>query len=292
LPNSGNPFVEREGSAQQAENSDMNKEELYKLYKEWGLIKPEEDKGGWHPYIRTGLSFDSRDVVTNPNKGIFADAFLTYSAAFGDLSTYNNLVLNVDFRHYVSLVKGGRLNLAYRLCAQNVIAGHSPYYADNYFNVLEYTRNIYDALGGKNTFRGVLRNRILADGFLFASIELRSKIWFFDIGRQHFYIGLSPFFDAGMVTQPREVDEQMVRTSFAVNKRIPGTQSYIMRDKSIDEFFDFSSSSVYRPHFSAGLGIRAAMNENFVLAIDWCMPFDRQDNSKWANFYVGFGYLF
>jgi len=283
-------------------NLPMDQTELYRLYKEWGLISKNEDKGGWHPYVRAGLTFDNRNAVTNPSKGIYADAYLTYSAAFGDMVDYDYLGLNVDFRHYVPIVKD-RLTFAYRICAQNVVAGKSPYYANNYLNAVELTRNIFDGLGGKNSFRGVLRNRILADGILYGTLELRSKIAFFDIGRQHFYFGMVPFLDFGMITQARDLDMAMVAQNFKHYKDIPGSQTYIVTHpkqtqsspdasrKTLQDFFDMDAN-VHIPHFSAGLGLRVAMNENFVLSVDWAMPFDKQDNNKWATFYVGFGYLF
>lgn len=276
--------------------------ELYKLYKEWGLISQAEDKGGWHPYLRAGLAFDNRNAVTNPSKGIYTDAYLTYSAAFGDQKEFNYLALNIDFRHYVSIVKN-RLTFAYRICSQNVIAGRSPYYADNYLNAQELTRNIFDGLGGKNSFRGVMRNRILADGILYGTVEFRSKLAFFDIGRQHFYFGLVPFLDFGMITKARDLDMAMVSAKFESFKNIPGSQTYIVTHpeqtksspqataKTLQDFFDLDAN-VHTPHFSAGLGFRIAMNENFVLSIDWAMPFDKQDNQKWSNFYIGVGYLF
>ena len=54
---------------------------------------------------------------------------------------------------------------------------------------------MYEGLGGANSLRGIMRNRILANGFAYANVELRTKVVKFDIGRQHFYIGLAPFFD-------------------------------------------------------------------------------------------------
>jgi len=272
--------------------------ELYRLYKEWGLISTNEDKGGWHPYVRAGLTFDNRNAVTNPSRGIYADAYLTYSAAFGDLKDFNYVGLNVDFRQYVPLVKN-RLTFAYRVCAQNIVGGKSPYYMNNYLNAVELTRNIFDGLGGKNSFRGVLRNRILADGILFGTLELRSKLAFFDIGRQHFYFGVVPFLDFGMITQARDLNETLVKTAFNHYKDIPGSETYKSthqtgqekRPDQLSSYFDFSAN-IHKPHFSGGLGLRVAMNENFVLSVDWAMPFDKQDNNKWATFYVGFGYLF
>ena len=49
---------------------------------------------------------------------------------------------------------------------------------------------------------------------------------------------------------------------------------------------------VYLPHMAAGLGLKIAMNENFVFSVDWAMALDKRDNAKWANFYIKMGYLF
>lgn len=257
---------------------------LYEKYVNWGLIKPNEAHGGWHPYVRAGVTYDTRDARSNPTKGIYADAFFTYSAAFdtknyGNQTEYNNLKFNFDFRHYVPLYKD-RITLAYRIGTQNVIAGKSPFYMNTYQNVLFIQRVLYEALGGGNSLRGVLRNRVLANGYAFATIELRTRVVNFDIRRQHFFIGLNPFFDIGMVTQPYELDEADVRTRLAADGLNP------------DDYFNFDRKAVYRPHMAAGIGLKIGMNENFILSVDWAAPFSKQDNGILSNFYVKMGYLF
>jgi hypothetical protein len=52
------------------------------------------------------------------------------------------------------------------------------------------------------------------------------------------------------------------------------------------------NSKIYLPHMAAGVGLKVAMNENFVLSVDWAMALNKQDNAKWANFYIKMGYLF
>jgi hypothetical protein len=42
---------------------------------------------------------------------------------------------------------------------------------------------------------------------------------------------------------------------------------------------------------SAGLGVKIAMNENFILSVDWAAALDKQDG-KLSNFYIKMGYLF
>ena len=89
----------------------------------------------------------------------------------------------------------------------------------------------------------------------------------------------------GMVIQPNPIDEAKVRESIATNdpdfdiNRLP-------------EYFDWDPKKIFLPHFSAGMGLKIAMNENFILSVDWAMPLKEQDGAKKANFYIKMGYLF
>ena len=267
-----------------------NVEGLYEKYVKWGLINPAEAKGGWHPYLRAGLTYDSRDQRTCPTKGIYADAFFTYTAAFGEQAKagYNHLQFNFNFRHYVPIYRD-RVTFAYRVGTQNNIAGSSPFYMNTYLNTLFIQRVMYEGLGGANSLRGIMRNRILANGFAYANVELRTKVAKFDIGNQHFYIGLAPFFDLGVITQPYTLPNDVVQKYIDDGDPLKlELYDYFMLDSN----GNIDQSKVYMPHMAAGLGLKVAMNENFVLSVDWAMALDKQDNAKWANFYIKMGYLF
>lgn len=276
-------------------------EGLYEKYVKWGIIDPNEANGGWHPYLRVGLTYDSRDQRTCPTRGIYADAFFTYTAAFnakyGQQATagYNHLQFNFNFRHYVPIYRD-RVTFAYRLGTQNNIAGNSPFYMNAYLNTLFIQRVMYEGLGGANSLRGIMRNRILANGFAYANVELRTKVAKFDIGKQHFYIGLAPFFDLGVITQPYELDGTAIQKAYAADNdllKLPLDGYFSMRESEENSnFFILNSKSTYLPHMAAGLGLKVAMNENFVLSVDWAMALNKQDNAKWANFYIKMGYLF
>ena len=284
-----------------------NVEGMYEKYVKWGIIDQNEAKGGWHPYLRAGLTYDSRDQRTCPTKGIYADAFFTYTAAFNAKygmqadAGYNHLQFNFNFRHYVPVYKD-RLTFAYRIGTQNNIAGKSPFYMNTYLNTLFIQRVMYEGLGGANSLRGIMRNRILANGFAYANVELRAKVVKFDIGKQHFYIGLAPFFDLGVITQPYKLDEATIKQRHALDYLESNTLALIDRSvvptMTLDKYFaldangDIDQSKVYMPHMAAGLGLKVAMNENFVLSVDWAMALNKQDNAKWANFYIKMGYLF
>ena len=263
-----------------------NIEGLYDKYVKWGIISPEEATGGTHPYLRGGVVYDSRNKQMNASKGIYADAFLTYSAAFGNMKDYNNLKLNAVYQHYVPVYKD-IITFAYRVGAQVLLFGENPFYMDNYWNMLYYQRVLYEAVGGGNSVRGLIRNRVTSDGFGYATAEFRFKVVKFDIARQHFYIALNPFIDMGVVLQPNKIDEAKVRANF-MNDDDPN-----LADKQLSDFIKFGKDAkIYHPHSGAGMGMKIAMNENFVLSVDWAFPLFKSDNHSMANIYVKMGYLF
>ena len=207
--------------------------------------------------------YDSRDREQNTHKGIYADVFWTYNAAFGEDKGFNNLLFNAAFRHYVPVYKD-KITFAYRVAAQMTVPGNSPFYLNNYYNNLFIQRAIYEGLGGGSTMRGVLRHRVTAPGYAFANVEFRFNLFKFDVKKEHFFVGLNlaqndPDFDLN----------------------------------DLDNYILFGDQAqVFRPHFAAGIGLRLMMNDNFVLAIDWAAPFDRRDNHSLSSFYVKVGYMF
>ena len=139
----------------------------------------------------------------------------------------------------------------------------------------------------------MMAHRILANGFAFANIEFRFRVVNFDIGRQHFYIGLNPFFDLGIVTQPYNLDELVrIHTHGLYQTLAESFDAHHDPDEQFSDYFSTDPKDIYRPHMTFGVGLKIGMNENFVLSADWGMPIDRQDNNKLANFYVKMGYLF
>ena len=241
---------------------------LYDKYVKWGILSPAEANGGWHPFVHGGLSFDNRDRQQNTKKGMNVDLFLTYYAGFGEDKDANSLIFNASFRHFVPVYKD-KITFAYRLATQLDVAGNAPFYLNNYYNNLFIQRVLYEGLGGGNTNRGILRNRIASKGYAFANAD-----------------GLNPFVDMGLVLQPYRLDKINILDNIAKNDPdfdLENLPDYIVFDES---------KNVYRPHFSGGLGLKVMMNDNFVLSVDWAVPFDKRDNTGMANIYVKMGYMF
>lgn len=247
---------------------------LYDKYVDLGLISEAEKNGGFHPYLHAGVTFDSRDRQQNPKRGIHADAFFHYTAAFGELSEYNNLKFNAAWRHYLPILPE-RLTFAYRLGTQLDVAGTAPFYVNTYMNQLYLQRVLYEGLGGANSCRGIMRNRILADGFAYANLELRLQVVKFKVGKELFYIGINPFLDGGMVLQERSMDIQNDNPQYTT-----------------DQDIDFLQPDLNKLHLAAGCGLKVAMNDNFILSVDWARALDVQDNAKPSNLYIKMGYMF
>ena len=98
------------------------------------------------------------------------------------------------------------------------------------------------------------------------------------------------------MTQPLKLDELVELHTGGLYHSLKESMTAngeVMSDYfQVDQNGNLDNSGIYRPHMTAGLGLKIGMNENFVLSCDWAMPFDKQDNAKWANFYVKMGYLF
>ncbi len=254
---------------------------LFDRYVDLTLIRADEASGGAHPYLHGGITFDTRDRQQNPRRGIHADAFLTYYAGLGNMSGYNNLKFNAAWRHYVPIIEN-RLTFAYRIGTQLNVSGECPFYLNTYLNQLYMQRVVYEGLGGANSVRGIMRNRILAPGVAFANIELRTQLFKFNVGKNQFYVGLNPFLDAGMVVQSYY---SVVNDPEKIILR-PIDDAYTIDPSCLDD------SRLHDLHLGAGCGLKVAMNDNFVLSVDWATAFDHQDNSKFSNLYIKMGYMF
>jgi outer membrane protein assembly factor BamA len=139
-----------------------------------------------------------------------------------------------------------------------------------------------EGLGGSQTLRGVLRNRVIGDAFVLANVELRWKPLYFTLFKQDCYLGLNGFFDAGKVTKsislPDDLQERFNNSDI---------MNLIYTE---DSFYDYFKIDTEQIHMSAGVSVMLAMNRNFVIAIDLGKAFNEQDGN--IGFSIGLNYLF
>ena len=241
---------------------------LWDNYVKYGLLNPAEVNGGSLTFLKLGLIYDTRDNEAAPNRGIWSEVLVMLAPTFLGNSPYAFVKLAITHRQFISIVKK-YLVFAYRLNYQGTIGGTSPYYIDPYMFSSWSLSTKPDGLGGARTLRGVLRDRVVGDGVALGNIELRWKFWRTHFLKQNLYFGLVGFLDGGMVVQNRKVYKDLVPANL---------QSF---------YFNAASDGM---HFSSGLGLRAALNENFMLTVDYGFALNPQDGS--SGLYVGIGHMF
>jgi len=241
---------------------------LWDEYVRYGLLTPQEAGGGSLTFLKLGLIYDTRDNEAAPNKGIWSEILVMAAPTFLGNSPYAFVKLEVTHRQFLSLVKK-YLVFAYRLSYQGTIGGTSPYYIDPYMFSSWSLSTKPDGLGGARTMRGVLRDRVVGDGVAYGNLELRWKFWRTHFLKQNLYFGLVGFLDGGMVVQDRKVNKNLI-------------------PESLQPFYFNSSSDCL--HLSTGLGLRLALNENFMVTIDYGFALNKQDGS--SGLYIGLGHMF
>ena len=232
----------------------------------WDIIPQDQINGGTHTLIKAGLIYDTRDNEPNPMKGIWTEAQLQIAPSF--LSnrnlTYTRLV--ITHRQYFTLIPRD-LNLVYRISYQAKLTGEMPFYMLPFiFNSPpSWTR---DGIGGSKTMRGIMRDRVVGEDYLFGNVEMRWKFLYFTLWKWNVYLALNGFMDGGMVT-----GEYKINTD-----NVPANMKY---------FFPDEKETL---HLSAGGGLHIALNQNFIIAADYGHALDKRDGKQ--GFYIGLDFLF
>ena len=242
---------------------------LYRDYIAIGAIGEEEAKGGWATEMNVGLVYDSRDIEAAPNKGIWAEAYLN-----GD-PFRKYMKACAYFRNYIDIpvhIPAGDPVFAYRLAWQQTLLGETPFYMIQNVPLLVQRNMISEGFGSSNTIRGIRENRILAEGFAWANMELRVKLVSFKLLNQYFYLAVNPFFDAGVITKPYRND------AFALRTNLPAT--YLPMNKFYDE------TKIGDIVYSGGAGLKIAMNQNFIISVEVAHCFYQPLN---ADLWIGIG---
>jgi len=250
----------------------LSNNSLYGSYLDWGLINEDQAKGGNHIILKGGLVYDTRDNEPNPFTGVWSEMQLHYAPSFLSNTDYGYGRIILTHRQYFTLIPEW-MNFAYRLSYQGKLGGEMPFYMMPFMfqSAPKLTR---DGVGGAKTVRGVKRNRIVGDGFAFGNVELRGKILRTSLFKQNFYIALSAFVDAGMVTQKYNFDYSGMPD--------------VLPDDLPDQILDLDANEV--PHIGFGGGIHFALNQNFILTVDYGMAAKKADGE--TGLYINLNYLF
>jgi outer membrane protein assembly factor BamA len=243
---------------------------LYDKYVKWGVISADQKNGGITTTINAGLVYDTRDIESSPNKGIWAELLLQAAPSFlGNDYAYTRMMLT--HRQYLTVVKQ-KLVFAYRLSVQTKLSGEMPFYMLPFY---VSSNNIKDGLGGSKTLRGVLRNRVVGDGIALANAELRWTFLRKVIANQNLSLTLSGFADMGQVIDPYDFDQSGVTDGYGFTKQ---------------QNLDMMNFTDEKLHLSYGAGLHIALNTNFIIAVDYGLAGSPQDGK--SGLYIALNYIF
>ena len=232
---------------------------LYAEYRDKGWIGADEAKGGKTNYVKFGLVYDTRDNESNPMSGLWAEGLVTVvPEALGSDFSYTTLTLT--HRQYFTIIPKD-LSFAYRLGYQSVVSGRAPFFMLPYY---QSSYQVTEGLGGSKSLRGILKNRIVGKSVAFANLEARWKFYRTVIFNQNLYLALNGFMDAGKVL---------------ANQPIADGGNPVGYPDGSDTL-----------HKSFGGGLRIALNENFIVAVDKGFAGDEADGT--SGLYIGLGYLY
>ena len=244
---------------------------LYDLYIASGIIGANEKKSGNVAEVKLGAVYDTRDNEADPYKGFKAELLTLYSLVAGGGDNYGKAFISAS--GFIPFWRD-KLTFAAKGSWQGTIYGEQPFYMLQNISTLYYRQITNEGLGGINTVRGVLRNRVVGAGIAWANIELRYRFAYFPFLGQSWYLVLNPFFDAGRVVQYHK-KEAMQLTS----DNFPHTNSNFLYNGDKEAL-----------HMSAGLGFKAVMNRNFIISAEWGKPFDKRDGTNGFN--IGLNFIF
>jgi outer membrane protein assembly factor BamA len=247
---------------------------LFERYQNLGLISANEADGGWVNTVKAGLMWDSRDNKPNPMKGLWTEAGLEVAPKFmGNDWGFSRFYF--IHRQYFTLIEND-LSFVYRVGYQSTVSGSVPFFYQSQVITSMLTGATSEGLGGASSLRGVLKNRVIGDGFVMGNIELRWKPVYFRFLNSDCYLGLDAFYDFGRVTKNIELPNNLAST---FGEEYP-TENYT----------DYFKPDTEKLHQSAGVSIMLARNQNFVIAIDLGKALNEQDGN--IGFAFGLNYLF
>lgn len=241
---------------------------LYDRYVGWGIISDKEKNGGSITYLKLGLSYDTRDNEPNPMSGIWAEVVLQTAPSFLGNKDYPHTKIAITFREYFTIIEND-LSFAYRLGYQGTISGEPPFFAQPLMITSVLRGAFSEGLGGGKSVRGVLRNRIVGDGFVYGNLELRWKFFHGKFRNKNLYLALNTFVDGGKVVSPIEFDTSLVPPS------------------EYENFFNQDKDGL---HLCYGAGFRVVLNQNFIVACDFGKTTNEEDGN--TGLYIGLNYLF
>jgi outer membrane protein assembly factor BamA len=192
-------------------------------------IDPESYNGGRMGLLQIGLIYDTRDLETDPTRGILAE----YAQEISDDWTGSEFSFSkhlLQLVHYSKIASPQKTRCVF---AQRVALGYNRGTRIPWTEVLDQWSANYGgitALGGPMSMRGYRRGRFVAPVTCFINSELRFRFAQRRVWRQQLALSLVPFVDVGNVWDGWDkLDMQMWKWSVGSGLRLVWNQSTVLR---------------------------------------------------------------
>ncbi len=241
----------------------VEKPTLFEKYIEWGVINPNEARGGNLGMVSLGIVYDSRNDPCYCTDGKWFESVLLFSPGIISGHSFSKFILT--YRQHASFWNE-IITFSFRFSSQQKLSGKIPFF---YLPTFYDTRLSHDGVGGAFNLRGAMRNRIAANGFITGNFEFKFKTLEFKLFRQYFSSSLSAFYDNALVTQHWKVNLE----------NVPAGQRAI-----------HFTSGKQKLHHTYGSGLYLVFNQNNVITVNYGIPVDKQMGP--GGLYIGSSLLF
>lgn len=178
------------------------------------------------------LIYDTRDLEPDPSKGLFLQYSHEYSAPWlGSNFDFNKFMVQGQVFHTFHRWNQGKGKLTFAGAAS---FGHIFGRKINFIEMWDLSSQAEAGgilvLGGARSLRGFREARFLAPTVGLVNLELRAKFTDFHLWKQHFSLGVTPFYDFGTVWDGiREIEFNQFKGAPGVGARIGWNQSTVLR---------------------------------------------------------------
>ncbi|KFD39949.1 Omp85 family outer membrane protein [Schleiferia thermophila] len=238
-------FSSYQGEVFKVENQEGEKVEA--IHNET-LIDKQIADGTWERFNLTGFTgddsyrftsmlawaviYDTRDFEPDPSSGIFLQYSHEYSDRwFGSDFSFNKFMLQAQYIATLHRWKGNKNRITFAgLAAFGHIFGSSINFIEMWDLSSQAEAGGILVLGGGRSIRGFREARFLAPTVTLVNLELRTRFYEFKVGKQHFSLGITPFYDFGSVfDNPRQLSLTKWVGAPGAGARINWNQSTIVR---------------------------------------------------------------
>lgn len=178
------------------------------------------------------LIYDTRDLEPDPSRGVFLEYSHEYSAPWlGSQFNFNKFMAQGIFFHTLKWWRNNKSRLTF---AGMVAMGHIFGPNINFIEMWDLSSQAEAGgilvLGGGRSIRGFRESRFVAPTVALVNLEMRVKFYDFHLFKQHFSVGLTPFYDFGNVwDSPGDINFTKWVGAPGLGSRLNWNQSTVIR---------------------------------------------------------------